>query len=302
MKTYQDRTDNKVYSWLITIGLHLLLLLMFFFASMAIPEVEEEIQGIVVNFGTVEAANNSEKMASSTESQPATTSEAASASSETSAAAEKVIDQKIEDSNQEETLALSNATKEESDKAEDKNEDKPFERKSDNKNDSPFKRKSDNNAEKQNEEKVEEQKLVDRLFTRKNNDTGTATQGNDENAENADKGQNTENNNQESNNYENNLDTELAKNGISHSLNGRFITKQPIVKKGFQKIGRVVVNIKVNQAGEVISVEQNLGKSTTNDTNLVTSALQSARTTKFNQDFNASVRQSGTISFEYKVR
>jgi|GEM_PF-1827094 len=301
MKTYTDRTDNKVYSWIIAIGLHLLLLLMFFFASMTVPEEPEDIQGIIVNFGTVEAANASETIASTEQEVSASSSEAASASSQSSAAHEKVIEQEIEESNQEDALALSTETKEEEDKAETENTDKAFKRKSDVKKESDFEKNSEAEAQKE-DEKTDEQKLVDRLFTRKSNNNGTATQGNNSESQNADQGQETVNNNQESNNYESNLDTELAKNGVSYSLNGRYVTKQPVVKKGFQKIGRVVVNIKVNQAGEVIAVEQNLSKSTTNDAVLVTSALQSARTTKFNQDFNAMVRQSGTISFEYKVR
>ena len=64
-----------------------------------------------------------------------------------------------------------------------------------------------------------------------------------------------------------------------------------------QGSGMVVIDIVVNQEGQVISTS--VASSNTSEECVITTALQSAGISSFNIDMNASPRQSGTISYEF---
>ncbi len=90
-------------------------------------------------------------------------------------------------------------------------------------------------------------------------------------------------------------------NGINYSLTGRTpVGKFP--KPNYPPgnvYGKVVVNIKVDKYGKVISVSIGKG-TTTNDEGLILSAKQAAWKVRFNNDFN-SIEQTGTITYNFSL-
>jgi TonB family protein len=85
----------------------------------------------------------------------------------------------------------------------------------------------------------------------------------------------------------------------SYELAGRNDLELPAPSYTCRTEGRVVVDIKVNQKGEVKSATLNTFRSNTTNECLVNSAIQYAKRARFNQNFNAASLQSGTITFVY---
>ena len=78
------------------------------------------------------------------------------------------------------------------------------------------------------------------------------------------------------------------------SRNHRFI-HVPVYK--CQGSGRIIVDIIVNQQGEVISAS--VSSTNTSEECVIETALQSARISLFSSDLNADPREKGTISYEF---
>jgi TonB family protein len=85
----------------------------------------------------------------------------------------------------------------------------------------------------------------------------------------------------------------------SYVLEGRNDLELPAPSYTCRKEGRVVIDIKVNQKGEVKSATVNTTRSNTTNECLINAALQYAKRARFNQNFNAASLQSGTITFVY---
>jgi hypothetical protein len=64
--------------------------------------------------------------------------------------------------------------------------------------------------------------------------------------------------------------------------------------------GYVIVNIVVNQSGQVISASAKPGGCTACESHCVNKAVSSAKQARFNADSNAKVRQSGTITYNFR--
>jgi hypothetical protein len=64
----------------------------------------------------------------------------------------------------------------------------------------------------------------------------------------------------------------------------------------------VAVDIKVDNAGNVVSASIQPKGTTTTNTSMRNIALQKARQLKFNPDENAAEQQIGTIVFNFRVR
>lgn len=90
--------------------------------------------------------------------------------------------------------------------------------------------------------------------------------------------------------------------GISFSLEGRTITKYPTVKDQSQKYGRVVVEITVNQQGEVIKAEPGQQGSTVTDSRLKRLAKKAALQTEFNANPKGPSRQIGKMTINFKLK
>ncbi len=84
---------------------------------------------------------------------------------------------------------------------------------------------------------------------------------------------------------------------IEYSLEGRTDRFIHIPVYKCQRGGKVVIDIVVNQEGEVINAT--VSSSSTNEICIIETALQSARISLFNIDLNADPRQRGKISYEF---
>lgn len=96
--------------------------------------------------------------------------------------------------------------------------------------------------------------------------------------------------------------TGLGDDGISYDLSGRSMIRAPQISDNSQKTGVVVIKIKVDKNGNVISAEHQVKGSSTSDYRLVEKAKQASMKAKFNSDPNAKEVQFGTISYNFKVQ
>lgn len=113
--------------------------------------------------------------------------------------------------------------------------------------------------------------------------------------------------------YESTFDKNAIQNETSSSANdtqaaGRVATECSIPeRKCYAKTpayrcpssGKVFIDIKINQKGEVISAKVNERKSTTSDACITNEALKYAKMLRANQDFNAPKSQNGFVSFHF---
>ncbi len=95
---------------------------------------------------------------------------------------------------------------------------------------------------------------------------------------------------------------ERDEQGISFSLEGRSITKYPNVKDRSQKYGKVVVEITVNQQGEVIEARPGMRGSTVTDRRLKRLAKKAALQTEFNANPGGPKRQIGKMTINFKLK
>ena len=84
---------------------------------------------------------------------------------------------------------------------------------------------------------------------------------------------------------------------IEYSLKGRTDRFIHIPVYKCQKGGKVLINIVVNQEGEVVNAS--VASSSTDELCIIETALNSARISLFNIDLNAPPKQKGTISYEF---
>ncbi|MDR2936556.1 MAG: TonB family protein [Rikenellaceae bacterium] len=94
----------------------------------------------------------------------------------------------------------------------------------------------------------------------------------------------------------------LGTSGISYDLNGRSIVGVlPKPDYSEREEGRVVVEIRVDQQGDVVNAAYRSVGSTTANSKLVAAALLAARQAKFNTDPSAPFPQVGTIIYNYRM-
>ena len=90
--------------------------------------------------------------------------------------------------------------------------------------------------------------------------------------------------------------------GISFSLEGRSITQYPSVEDQSQKRGKVVVEITVNERGQVIKAVPGVRGSTVTDRQLKKLAKKAALETEFNENQNGPKRQVGKMTINFKLQ
>lgn len=87
------------------------------------------------------------------------------------------------------------------------------------------------------------------------------------------------------------------------SLDGRsIIGSLPRPSYSSNNEGIVVIDIQVDQEGNVTSATFKVQGSTTSDSKLVAEAISAAKKARFNRDANARFVQTGTITYTFKVR
>jgi hypothetical protein len=82
-------------------------------------------------------------------------------------------------------------------------------------------------------------------------------------------------------------------------LNGRNIIKRPSFEDDFNENAKVAVDIKVDEAGNVVEAEYQPRGSTTSDANLKAIAIRKAKQVKFNPGSDES---TGTLQFNFKLK
>ncbi len=93
-----------------------------------------------------------------------------------------------------------------------------------------------------------------------------------------------------------------AGNGVDWSLDGRSAISVPRPSSGIQEEGKVVVEIIVDKAGNVVDARGGLIGSTTTDSRLVKLATEAASKAKFNVSPNSPERQKGKITYIFELK
>jgi colicin import membrane protein len=89
-------------------------------------------------------------------------------------------------------------------------------------------------------------------------------------------------------------------NGTTFNLDGRNSLALPKPESNLHKEGRVVVEIKVDRAGNIISAVAGVKGSTTLDSELLAAAKKAALSSKFDSKPDAAFTQVGTITYIFK--
>jgi colicin import membrane protein len=90
-----------------------------------------------------------------------------------------------------------------------------------------------------------------------------------------------------------------AGSGPSFSLVGRTAKNLPKPSYASDAQGKVVVDVNVDQEGNVIDAQFNSRLSTTTDLQLRNAAIEAARKSKFSVKLDAAVVQRGTITYTF---
>jgi hypothetical protein len=87
--------------------------------------------------------------------------------------------------------------------------------------------------------------------------------------------------------------------GVSYVMNGRKMTKQPVISNLTQEKGIVVVEITINKYGNVIKAEPGAEGTTTTSQYLLTKAKQAAESVAFDTFPTTPIEQKGTITITF---
>lgn len=86
---------------------------------------------------------------------------------------------------------------------------------------------------------------------------------------------------------------------VYYNLAGRYHLQLPIPIYKCENAGIVVINISVNQAGDITEYSFNEEQSSTTSPCLYEAALDAIKRTRFNPDSSAPRKQEGTISYQF---
>lgn len=92
-----------------------------------------------------------------------------------------------------------------------------------------------------------------------------------------------------------------GKSGVGYSLSGRKLISSPTVKDNSNIEGKITVKIKVDQRGQVISASLGTPTTITNSA-LINKSIAAAKQAKFDKNSQASEEQFGSITFTYRVQ
>lgn len=133
------------------------------------------------------------------------------------------------------------------------------------------------------------------LFTGRRNQTGQTGTGS-EGITSGTGNQGKPNGSPNSNNYNGN-----GGNGTSYSLKGRSVVSIPKPEYNSNLQGRIVIDIWVNQQGQVVRVEGPSQGSTITNSGMVEHAKKAARKARFNADIHALEEQKGSITYIFTI-
>jgi TonB family protein len=87
---------------------------------------------------------------------------------------------------------------------------------------------------------------------------------------------------------------------ISYFLKDRYKMKIPVPTYKCESLGKVIINITVNRDGKVSSYE--IDATSTSNECLRTAAIQSVKKSRFNQNYDAPLKQKGTITYIFEAQ
>jgi len=283
-----------------TLIFHVGLAILLIFSGLITPLPLPEEEGILINFGTSSEGEGliepSATLQTQAIEQPEPISSETAIQSEESE--EEILTQDFEEAPAVESKAL-----EEERKREEELEKQRLEK---------IERERLEELERQRQEELERQRIIaeqkriqeitDRtrnaLTNARNNADNTATgEGESTGQEN----QGSENGSVNSDNHSSGL-SGLGDKGISYSLAGRTPQSLPKPEYNYQAEGIVVVEVTVNQNGNVTKAAPGVKGSTTLDNNLLRAAQKAALAAKFDRQPNAAAFQKGTITYHFLLQ
>ena len=283
-----------------TLIFHLGLVILFIFSGLITPLPLPEEEGILINFGTspegeglIEPSATLQTQA--IEQQEPVPSETTIQSGKTE---EEILTQDIEEAPAIESKAL-----EEEREKEEELERQRLEK---------IERERLEEIERQQQEELERQRIIEeqKRIQEITDRTRNALSNNRNNADNAatGEGETTGQGNQGSETGLVNSDNHssgisgLGDKGISYSLAGRTPQSLPKPEYNYQAEGIVVVEVTVNQNGNVTKATAGVKGSTTLDNNLLKAAQKAALAAKFDRKPNAAAFQKGTITYHFLLQ
>ena len=271
---------DDLYSLLGSVGFHLLILLVLSLTILS-TVVPEEDSGVLVNFGNVdEAAGTFEPLNTGQEPMEETTPPPPPTPA-VETAKEELVTQDVEES-----VALAEAKKK---KEEQRKKEEAIKREQD----------------RIQKEKLEQQRLADaqrqKELAIKNKVAGAFGAGSAAGSSQGSGETGSGNQGSPFGNSDHGANDGVGGNG-SYSLNGRSIGNGGLPSPTYtsQEEGKIVLEIKVNPKGEVISAEISKGTTITNES-MRRSAKNAALKAKFNS-ISGSIDQIGTITYRYKFK
>ncbi len=273
-----------------TLIFHLGLVILFIFSGLITPLPLPEEEGILINFGT---SNEGEGFIEpSAIFQTQAVEQAEPIPSETTIQSGESEDEILTQDIEEAPAVESKALEEERKREEERERLEELERQ--------------RQEELERQRIIEEQKRIQEITDR----TRNALSNNRNNADNAatGEGKTTGQGNQGSETGSVNSDNHssgisgLGDKGISYSLAGRTPQSLPKPEYNYQAEGIVVVEVTVNQNGNVTKATAGVKGSTTLDNNLLKAAQKAALAAKFDRKPNAAAFQKGTITYHFLLQ
>ncbi len=271
---------DDIYSLLGTLVFHLVIFLILWFTVLK-TVVPEEDEGVLVNFGNLNAAAGTFEPRYTGEIIPQPSTPPPPASS-TQTQQEELATQDIEES-----ISLADAKKEEERKREEER-----------------RRREEMERERIRREEAERQRLAEEQRRREeeitNRVAGAFGIGNTDGTSQGDAAQGEGNQGSPFGNSDHGENEGVGGYG-SFNLNGRSIGAGGLPRPAYtiQEEGRIVINITVDPRGNVIFAEIGRGTNIANES-MRQSAIDAARKAKFNS-INGTNNQSGTITYVYKL-
>ncbi len=283
-----------------TLIFHLGLVILFIFSGLITPLPLPEEDGILINFGTSPEGEGLIEPSATLQTQAVEQVEPIPSETtiQSGESEDEILTQDIEEAPAVESKAL-----EEERKREEELERQRLEK---------IERERLEEIERQRQEELERQRIIEeqKRIQEITDRTRNALSNNRNNADNAatGEGETTGQGNQGSETGSVNSDNHssgisgLGDKGISYSLAGRTPQSLPKPEYNYQAEGIVVVEVTVNQNGNVTKATAGVKGSTTLDNNLHKAAQKAALAAKFDKKPNAAAFQKGTITYHFLLQ
>lgn len=261
-----ESKKNEVKGWIGTFAVHGLLILILFWLRFYAPEIPQEDEGIMIDFGYSDSGMGTDGTQSNN-------------SNSTEGSANELMETSTSNQLNNPDPSLTQNTEEAPKIKETKNTSSP------------------NNNPKTNEQpkEPEKPKVDPKALYPGNNNSGTGTSGSQGNTGGS-------GNQGNPNGVPNSGGTGLGNNGFSFSLSGRNIKSIPKIEDNSQETGKVVIDIIVDKYGKVTSATGPAKGSTTTSALLVKKAKEAALAATFSPSPNGVEQQKGTITVVFSVQ